>query len=241
MAHPIRPLHATQAGEVITSPTLGRPNVFNVDLGAVAENTRQVRAAVGKDVLIYVAVKSNAYGYGLIEVSKTVLRNGADGLALADIRGAVRLREQGVDAPILLYAGAPATPETVEAVASHDLNPTVVELDSAKEFSRLAPKPIGVFVKVSLGLERVGVAPRSVVRFVQDVGSKRNLDVHGLYTHLHVVAGPEASPYAESQFDQFAEVLDELRQLGITPPVTMASDSVRKTSTSLRMPKSPGR
>src|SRR5690349_11777391 len=111
MAHPIRPLHTTPAGEVKTNPTLGRPNVFDVDLGAVAENTRHVRAAVGKDVLIYVAVKSNGYGYGLIEISKTVLRNGADGLTMADIRAAVRLREQGVDAPILLYAGAPAVPD----------------------------------------------------------------------------------------------------------------------------------
>jgi alanine racemase len=243
MAHPIRPLHTIPAGEVKTNPTLGRPNVFDVDLGAVAENTRHVRAAVGKDVLIYVAVKSNGYGYGLIEISKTVLRNGADGLTMADIRGAVRLREHGVDAPILLYAGAPAVPGTVEAVAAHDLNPTVVDLDSAKEFSRLAPKPVDVFVKVSLGLERVGVAPRSVVRFVQEVGSMRNLRVHGLYTHLHIVAGPDASPYAEAQFDQFAEVLADLRQLGITPPVTMAASSnvLALTSSMLLNAVDPGR
>lgn len=222
---------------------LARPNVFEIDLDAVARNTRTVRAAVGGDVRIYVAVKGNGYGYGLTEISTTVLQHGADGLAMADLRGAVHLRDVGVRAPILLYAGAIATPETVAAFAEHELSPTILDLESATTFSRHATKTVGVFVKINAGLERLGVPATRAPRFVTDVVRLPNLRLEGLYTHLHVVDGPDAESYATWQFDRFTNAIAELRRAGIEPRITLASSSnvLALTSSMMLNAVDPGR
>jgi len=222
---------------------LARPNVFEIDLDAVAQNTRRVRAAVGNDVRIYVAVKGNGYGYGLSEISTTVLRHGADGLAMADLRGAVQLRDAGVGAPILLYAGAMTTPETVAAIADYELSPTLLDLESAESFSSYSKKPLGVFVKVNVGLERLGVPAAEAPQFVADIVRLPNLRLEGLYTHLHVVARPEASSYATWQFHLFANVIEDLRKAGIVPRITLASSSnvIALTSSMVLNAVDPGR
>lgn len=222
---------------------IARPNVFEVDLDAVARNTRHLRQAVGEDVRIYAAVKGNAYGFGLVRIARTVLRHGADGLALADVNGAVHLRETGVEAPILLYAGALPTPEAVAAIESHRLNPTVLDLDNAKAYARLARKPLSVFVKIAVGLERIGIPALHAAQVIEDVVRLPNLRLGGVYTHLHVVAGPDASRYATWQFDLFSQVLADLRQAGIAPPVTLASSSnvLALTSSMMLNAVDPGR
>jgi len=56
---------------------MARPTVARVDLDAVAHNVRAIRRLVGERK-ICAAVKADAYGHGLSEVSSVALRNGAD-------------------------------------------------------------------------------------------------------------------------------------------------------------------
>jgi len=50
-----------------------RPNVFEIDLGAIARCVRQIRHCIGPDIHFFATLKSNAYGYGLIPAAKAVL------------------------------------------------------------------------------------------------------------------------------------------------------------------------
>jgi alanine racemase len=83
-----------------------RPNLFEIDLGAIAELTGRIRSHVGKEVTIFAALKCNAYGFGLVPVARTVLSAGADALSLVDPANAIELRRSGVTAPILVYPGS---------------------------------------------------------------------------------------------------------------------------------------
>lgn len=73
-----------------------RPNVFEIDLSAIANCVRDLRRSGGPDVKIFAALKSNAYGFGLVPVGKTVLASGADALSLIDGADAIALRRSGV-------------------------------------------------------------------------------------------------------------------------------------------------
>ena len=55
-----------------------RGTYIQVDLGAIAANTRTLRRAIGDTPHMMAVVKANAYGHGLIPVAKTALENGAD-------------------------------------------------------------------------------------------------------------------------------------------------------------------
>jgi alanine racemase len=209
-----------------------RPNVCEVDLSAIASNTAVVRELLGPSVQFYAALKANAYGFGLMEVARTVLEAGADALAMAELVDACRLRDAGITSPILLYPGGLATAESGALMQRQNIVPTVLDLQSAQTFSRGVNGEMAVFVKVDVGLERLGVPAEKAVKFVQSIAELPNLTVRGIYTHMDLIDGPRAEDYAAWQFGRFVKVIDELDGLGLTIQIRMASSSaaVRMTS-----------
>src|SRR5215470_9245289 len=55
----------------VWAPASLRPTWLEIDLGAVAHNTRELRRLVGNDVAIYGCPKRNAYGCGAAAVGRT--------------------------------------------------------------------------------------------------------------------------------------------------------------------------
>lgn len=53
-----------------------------VNLDAIAHNTRTIKTHVGPKVEIVAVVKANAYGHGAVPVAHTALENGATRLAV---------------------------------------------------------------------------------------------------------------------------------------------------------------
>src|SRR5258706_14753963 len=88
-----------------------RPNRFEIDLGAIAQFTRNIRALVGDGVTIFAALKCNAYGFGLVPVARTILAAGGNARSLVDLANAIPPRRAGITAPIPFYPGSAATSE----------------------------------------------------------------------------------------------------------------------------------
>lgn len=65
--------------------TLWRPTIAHVDLSAIRDNIRAIRARVGPNVLILPAVKANGYGHGAVRVSRACLDAGANALCVASV------------------------------------------------------------------------------------------------------------------------------------------------------------
>src|SRR5207248_11461439 len=90
-----------------------RPAWLEIDLGAMAENVRRIRALVGPGVAVMGVVKANGYGHGLAPAARAALDGGAAMLGVAILDEALALRSAGIAAPILPL-GAPlpdAAPE----------------------------------------------------------------------------------------------------------------------------------
>ena len=83
------------------------PTWVEIDLNAVAHNTRAVLNVAG--VPLMAVVKTNAYGFGAVEIARTALAAGASQLAVARYGEARVLREAGIFAPISgFWHGHPA-------------------------------------------------------------------------------------------------------------------------------------
>jgi alanine racemase len=205
-----------------------RPSVLEVDLGAIAHNVRALKARCG-EVTFVAALKANAYGFGLLPVARTVLATGADVIALARLEHAVALREAGIAAPILLYAGLRPDPQVAEAVARHAVTVTVVDGSdlSAYASAAAAGRPVRCMVKIDVGLARLGVEPPGAVALVRSVHDHPGLELAGVYTHLHVPPGTpdEVGRYVEWQFERFARVLDDLAAAAVDVPLRIAVSS----------------
>src|SRR2546421_334223 len=85
----------------------GRPNRFEVDLGAIAHNAATIRRLVGPSCKIFAALKADAYGYGIAAVAPAVAAAGVDGISLVSVADAVSLRQRGVEAHIHVRDNVP--------------------------------------------------------------------------------------------------------------------------------------
>jgi len=73
-----------------------------VDLEAIAANTRAVKRWVGDQVEVIAVVKANAYGHGAVPVARTALEAGATRLAVHRLLEGGERRQAGGAAPILV-------------------------------------------------------------------------------------------------------------------------------------------
>jgi alanine racemase len=201
-----------------------RPNLFEIDLGAVAEFARNIRALVGANTTIFAALKCNAYGFGLLPVARTVIAAGADAISVVDRADAIRLREAGIKAPILVYPGSVACAEEVAAAEAYDLIPTIVDLASAAVFSRFARRPLRVAVKVDVGQERLGFPAEAAAEAIAAIARMAKLGVHVVNSHPNVPQ-PSSHEYLDWQLGRFEALCQRLEALGIAPPIRMVASS----------------
>jgi alanine racemase len=195
-----------------------RPTQLEVDLGAAADNMRAVRRLVGTERKVFAVVKADGYGFGAAEMGAVFARNGADALAVADLAEGIRLRQRGITTPILVYPNS--LPGAAADALAHGLVPTLVDLDAARAYSDAAAGPCEVFVKIDVGLERLGVPAEQAVKTILAMLELRHLRFGGLCAHPHAEAGADPA-YADWQLRRFTGVVDELEARGVAVPVRL--------------------
>jgi alanine racemase len=203
-------------GVVARAARPARPTWVEVDLEAVAYNVRQIKEIVGPEVKIQAVLKADAYGHGAITVARTALNNGAYSCGVASVNEAIRLRQSGLDAPILVLGYTPAW--LAKQALLHDVTLTLYDADVARAYSRAATelrRTARVHVKVDTGMGRLGLLPDELVSFVQGVRGLPGLDLEGIFTHFSV-ADDESLEYTRWQLDRFLKVLGRLAGIGIT-------------------------
>jgi len=199
-----------------------RPTIFEIDLDAAAWNVRVVRQMVGPERKIYAVIKADGYGHGAVEMGETFLANGADALGVADLGEGMRLRRRGITAPILVYPNS--LPEAAPEALAHGLTPTLVDIESARAYAETAREPCEVFVKIDVGLERLGVVPEQAVKLILAMLELPRLRLGGLCAHPHAPTGGDAA-YADWQLGRFTAVVDELEARGVRVPIRLLAAS----------------
>lgn len=208
-----------------------------IDLGAVAHNVRELRRITVSSAMVLAVVKANGYGHGAVRIAQTALQNGAERLGVANLDEAVSLRENGIDAPILIFGYT--APERFQTLLEYDLTQSVYSLDMAGRLSDAAAsmgKKIRIHIKLDTGMGRVGILsipdhspvpvrnPSSVVDEIRAVLCLKGCTTEGIFTHFATADHWDKS-YAEQQFQRFMEIMNRLRADGLLPSVIHAANS----------------
>jgi alanine racemase len=204
-------------------PASLRPTWYEIDLGAIAHNTRELRRLVGKDVAIYGCLKRNAYGCGAAAVARTVMAAGGDGLAVGNIDDAVAVRRAGVAGPILLYPTC--LPDVATALEANDLIPTISTPEEAFAWAAAFSRPRPVFLKVDVGLFRAGAMPADAPRLFGAVKDLSRLIPAGLYSHFYSYAGEASPAHYRWQFETMVRCREAAAAAGLQLPVVMVSST----------------
>jgi alanine racemase len=196
-----------------------------VDLGAIAHNTRELKRLVGEKTELMAVVKANGYGHGAVPVAKAVLGNGASSLAVHRTLEGVQLRQAGITAPVLIMGYT--LPAEAETIVRWDLTPTVNTPEQAQVLSSTAShqgRALPIHVKVDTGLGRFGLLPEEVVDFVRVVSELPGLTLEGIYTHF-AMADAVDKAYTLQQFEIYLEVVKRLEEAGFTIPIKHVASS----------------
>lgn len=199
-----------------------RASWYEIDLGAIRNNYRQLRRYLPPAVKIYACLKRNGYGCGAGQVAAALAMEGADGFAVASMLDAIAIRSRGLTHPILLYPGA--VPEAGPTIEALDLTISISSLDELEAWLTRMTK-IRAFVKVDLGFFRAGATPREASRLLLALNSYYpDVRVEGIYAHLSEL--PTSGPSdASDQFDRMLAILAECDAMGLRPPMAMMSST----------------
>src|SRR5450432_1237402 len=97
-----------------------------ISLRQIAENFQAIRDVVGAGVEVMPVVKADAYRHGAVEVSRALLQEGAEWLAVSNVDEGIALREAGDTARILVMADF--LWEDREALSTYRLTPVIHSL-----------------------------------------------------------------------------------------------------------------
>jgi alanine racemase len=190
-----------------------------VDLGAVRDNVAAIAAAV-TPAEVCAVVKADGYGHGDVPVAEAAVEGGATRLAVALISEGIRLREAGIEEPVLLLSES-AIGDAAEVVRWR-LTPTIYRDSYLRAVRAAAPDGYSVHVKVDTGMHLVGAPPEeatSLARSVVDAG----LRLEGLWTHLAV--SEEDDAFTAVQTGLLAEVVRTLEADGYRADLVHAANT----------------
>lgn len=205
--------------------TIWRPTVAEVDLDAIRENCKALLGHTRGATKGLAVVKANGYGHGDVAVARASLEAGATWLGVALVEEGARLREAGVDAPILLLVEA--TPEAAKEIVFRELTPSVFTRAGAAalaDAASAAGKTIGVHVCVDTGMHREGAPDDEAVELALYTDRLPNLEVEGLWSHL-AVADERGHPFTDRQIERFAEVCGRIERSGLEVPLRHLANS----------------
>ena len=185
---------------------------------------------------VMLAVKTNAYGHGLVDVAQTALKSGATALAVLEVTAGVTLRENGVTAP--LFAWLLGDDEDFLLASKHNIElgiSTLRELDAAANAKNTGASetPVVVHLKIDTGLTRNGSTEElwpNLCSHAVELEQHGAIVVRGVWSHL-ADASPEDDVESLERFDR---AIDQAREAGLNPSVTHLGAS----SAGLRFPPS---
>jgi len=203
-----------------------RPTWAEIDLGAVKYNFNLVRKIVGKNTKILVAVKANAYGHGVLEVSKTLRSLGVNYLGVATVDEGIYLRRHGIKLPVLVLGSV--LKYELRAAILNNLTLTVCDstiLKAIDAAAKAAKKKVRVHAKIDTGMGRIGVWHEEAEHFIKDIVKYGNLELEGIYTHFPS-ADEEDKTFTMRQIRNFEGLVDDLEKEGIKIPLVHAANSM---------------
>ncbi len=203
-----------------------------IDLDCIAHNVKEIKKLLNPHVKLMGVVKADAYGHGVMETAKTILKNGADCLAVAFIDEAVQLRNSGITVPILILGNS--AEESIDDLIEYDITPAVFTESFAAALSKRASK-LGkrakIHIKTDTGMNRIGFLygsnsqeNESTIKKIVQISQLPNIEIEGIFSHFST-SDEDDTKYTYLQYKRFLELTERLKAEGVKIPVRHIANS----------------
>lgn len=204
-------------------------NWLEVSRGKLINNLDFLKGKLLPDVGVMAVVKANAYGHGLIEVAK-ILEPEVDWMAVVEIAEAIKLREAGIEKPILVMGYIEK--DQYGKLFDNDLTPSVYSFQVLTALSQCAcdlGRKINVHVEIDTGMNRTGFRKEDTENLIEKMKDS-DLIWQGLYSHFYNENDRKA---CLEQLEIMRAITDRVKKDFEVPLVHMA-----KSQVTLQLPES---
>ena len=186
-----------------------------INLSAVTQNFKSIKSRTTADVLA--VVKADAYGHGLIPVSKALEEAGADWFGTALLEEAINLRKSGILKPIISWL----TPlgEDFKSAIELDIDlgiPSIDLLNEVIKAASLTGKAARIHLEIDTGMSRGGVLSEwdQLIKSVLAGVNLKQLKVIGIWSHFARADEP-GELMNQEQLILFEEKVNQAKVAGI--------------------------
>ena len=191
--------------------------VAEINLNAIESNLKFIKGKTNAQLLA--VVKADAYGHGLIPISKSAIEAGANWLGTALLEEAITLRENGIKVPIIAWL----TPcgEDFKSAINLNIDLSISSLEVLNEIidsgAQLGKKP-RLHIEIDTGMSRGGVGDDwdSFVLEVSKLVKEDKISLVGAWSHFARADEPLEKMNSQ-QLSIFTDRVTKLINSGIKP------------------------
>jgi len=197
---------------------------IEVDNKALQNNYKVFRHLIGPECKLMAVAKSNAYGHGLVDYSRTMQELGADWIGVDSITEALRLRREGICKPILVLGYT--LPEMLAEALANNVSLTISSMDSLRDLGRLRDlSNLKIHLKIDTGMHRQGFQPEEMAEAIRGIKKLKNIEVEGIFTHFATAKNPAFPAETKAQIQKFEEAVEIAHKYGFKPICHAAASS----------------
>ena len=203
-----------------------------IDLDAISNNIQVLKNIMDEKSKFMAVVKADGYGHGAVKIAQKAMQSGADNLGVARLDEAVKLRQAGIKASLLVFGYI--YPVQAALANELDLTVTVYSYDMAKALSQKAYDlgfVLKAHLKIDSGMGRVGLivdnlkaTSAKLVHNIKKIMELPGIEIEGIYTHL-AAADHRDRTYTNLQLKIFDSLLNDLKKESIEFKVCHAANS----------------
>ncbi|TAL70550.1 MAG: alanine racemase [Bacteroidetes bacterium] len=200
-----------------------RSTIAVINLSNLKHNLNRIRELAPNSKVMAI-VKANAYGHGIVEISKSLEKFGVDYLGVAFADEGIIIKEAGVNVPVVVLV--PTFPDEAKKFVEYDLQASVSTYEFVQELSAeaiKAGKRVPVHLCIGTGMNREGIQPVDTVQCMEKCNGMKNINFVGVCTHF---ATSSTDPvFVKRQLRLFNDTLDSLKQAGYSFSIIHTANS----------------
>ena len=187
---------------------------IELNMDNLEHNINQIKKVIPKECEIMAVVKANAYGHGIVQISKKLNEIGIDNFAVATLSEGIILRENNIKGNILILGYTDI--DDIKYVQKYDLIQTIIDYDYAEKINNVKlEKKLKVHVKINTGMNRIGESYTNIGKLIK-IYQMDNLEILGTFTHLCSSDSLDESDieFTKKQIENFYKCTENIKSLG---------------------------
>jgi len=197
---------------------------IEIDRAALVHNHQEFRRLIGPGCRFLAVIKANAYGHGLLEVSRILTREGVDWLGVNSLEEVAALRKAGIKARLLVLGYVPLA-DLDEAVRL-GARLTVYNEETVERLAlicRRRKRKAFLHLKIETGTHRQGLRPEQIPQFLGKILGRQGLVLEGLSSHFANIEDTTDASYPRRQLELFQTARRAVEKAGVQVPFTHMS------------------